>query len=301
MLFLVAGLLQFSYAQETTDPLVLTEADFCYREFRFKPPPTNSENFQGDLTQDREVCAPDWDVSALFGVGVKTTLNSQQYTPGLTARVRLNFRHKDFWHSELKWDATYDHEPEKADPDRLPLWHDVEWKNDLKIVEGANFRVGWNVDTRAIENTASSVEKSLFVGTGPEVTFFLDRSKDFQISMGAGVFTKKEEIDDDVPRARGFGREALQYNGSGPYCSVEFMGKLDSKNQVGVAARLLWDAEANRVREIPVALQYRRELTGLARLICGRYLSVEGGVRYYEDRNLLGEEIEGFAAIMFER
>ncbi|EDQ02132.1 hypothetical protein [Shewanella benthica] len=111
-------------------------------------------------------------------------------------------------------DVFVDHDKDKLDPDHIPIWFSSNFmvKRELfRLSPDSAFQ--WEVEASSRRNTVSSVEKQLklFPGIGYEYD-----TKNFfaAVKVGAGYYSL--EIDDDVPRMRGYDRGDFQ-NQTGAY------------------------------------------------------------------------------------
>jgi hypothetical protein len=97
-----------------------------------------------------------------------------------------------------------DRDKDDLDPDHIPIWWQLHLgtDGDLRRGDGANLRWTANVDTRM--NTVSSVERQIFAM--PALVAGYDSSL-FQASAQAAAGWFFLEIDDDVPKSRGYVRE----------------------------------------------------------------------------------------------
>ena len=101
---------------------------------------------------------------------------------------------------------------EAIDYDRDPIWYEgvirlesLPW--DLKEDGQTKTNLGWRFDTTFRENTPTSVERTLTTVLGPRIRFKRPYSR---IDLQAGIHGTFDELDDDVPRERGHGRDELR-------------------------------------------------------------------------------------------
>lgn len=111
-------------------------------------------------------------------------------------------------------DIFIDHDKDKLDPDHIPVWFSSDYMAKGELFElSPNSAFHWEVELSGRRNTVSSVEKQmkLFPSIGYEY-----RSKAFDAGLKAGGGYYFLEIDDDVPRMRGYDRGDFQ-NKTGAY------------------------------------------------------------------------------------
>ncbi|QFU24303.1 hypothetical protein FM038_020555 [Shewanella eurypsychrophilus] len=111
-------------------------------------------------------------------------------------------------------DVFIDHDKDKLDPDHIPLWFDSEFLATGPLFEiSETSHLNWEVEIADRRNTVSSVEKQFKVM--PALGYAFNTSAfDVAAKVGAGLYFL--EIDDDVPRMRGYDREDFQ-NKTGAY------------------------------------------------------------------------------------
>lgn len=97
-----------------------------------------------------------------------------------------------------------DNDKDDLDPDHIPVWWTTElaWQRRVHEISPAS-KLSWVVDVDARRNTVSSVEfeQKFF----PSIVYdYAGGSVDAGLKAGIGYF--RLEIDDDVPKARGYAR-----------------------------------------------------------------------------------------------
>jgi hypothetical protein len=97
-----------------------------------------------------------------------------------------------------------DRDQDDLDPDHIPIWWQVHVGTDGDFRQGDRTRLGWNanVDTRI--NTVSSVEREIFAMPALVASYDTTALR-AAAQASAGWFFL--EIDDDVPKSRGYVRE----------------------------------------------------------------------------------------------
>ncbi len=120
--------------------------------------------------------------------------------------------------SDISWkgniDIFIDDDKDKLDPDHIPIWFQTAWSVDGNLYRfSPTMNLQWQVTLDGKRNTVSSVEKQskLF----PAIVARFDNQKFYAgLTLGGGHYML--EIDDDVPRERGYDREDFQ-NKTGAY------------------------------------------------------------------------------------
>ena len=97
-----------------------------------------------------------------------------------------------------------DRDKDDLDPDHIPIWWQLHAGTDGDFRQGEHTRLGWNANVDTRMNTVSSVEREIFAM--PALVAGYD-SNMFQASAQAAAGWFFLEIDDDVPKSRGYVRE----------------------------------------------------------------------------------------------
>lgn len=111
-------------------------------------------------------------------------------------------------------DVFVDHDKDKLDPDHIPIWFMSNFMAKGELVSlSRNSTLMWEVELDGKRNTVSSVEKQakLF----PAISYEYN-TKAFSAAVKGAAGYSFLEIDDDVPRLRGYDREDFQ-NKTGAY------------------------------------------------------------------------------------
>jgi hypothetical protein len=135
-------------------------------------------------------------------------------------------------------DLFADRDKDDLDPDHIPIRWDVHLGSDGKIWKGARMYVGWkvNVDTRM--NTVSSVEREITALPAVVGKYEGDRVQ-ASLKTGAGWFFL--EIDDDVPKTRGYDRSDFRNSTLGYNVAADVMIRLGGCCKVDGQAQEWWD------------------------------------------------------------
>ncbi|PWF62994.1 hypothetical protein CBX96_12425 [Shewanella sp. BC20] len=101
-------------------------------------------------------------------------------------------------------DMFIDIDTDKLDPDHIPMWFKSEYAalGELYLFS-PELSLGWQVDLQGKRNTVSSVEKQAKFFPGLTANYHGQQTQ-AQLKAGAGYYYL--EIDDDVPRTRGYDR-----------------------------------------------------------------------------------------------
>ncbi len=141
-----------------------------------------------------------------YSMGIHDFIVEQEssHTFGIDGNIKVeHLTDSDIYLSGVL-DVFIDADVDKLDPDHIPVW----FKSDY-VASGSFYRVapefffGWQVDLQGKRNTVSSIEKQgkLF----PAMTInYQSQATQAQLKMGSGYYYL--EIDDDVPRTRGYER-----------------------------------------------------------------------------------------------
>ncbi|PHQ76665.1 MAG: hypothetical protein COB74_01215 [Shewanella sp.] len=151
-------------------------------------------------------------------------------------------------------DVFVDHDKDKLDPDHIPIWFSSNFRVKGELLRlSADSAFQWEVEASSRRNTVSSVEKQLklFPGIGYEYD-----TKNFfaAVKVGAGYYFL--EIDDDVPRMRGYDRGDFQ-NQTGAYTlAADTRFSLGSSFELSAAIQHWNDGSEWLENRYSVALNY---------------------------------------------
>jgi len=130
---------------------------------------------------------------------------STSYTPGVQVAfhaksdVETAFQQKGYFKFLIDWDQ------DDLDPDHIPVWFNGEYRANMNIVsfsERTALKMVLDADSKA--NSVSSVERTLKFFGGVKGEY---ESKTFSVGLKTTVGYYFLEIDDDVPKTRGYGRD----------------------------------------------------------------------------------------------
>lgn len=158
------------------------------------------------------VAALDW----RFGVGGHDYYVDQADSHTLGAGVKIALSH--LTESEIKLtgelNVFVDNDVDELDPDHIPVWFSSYYSAGGDLVSFSEYSsLFWDVSLSGKRNTVSSVEKQ--VQLFPALGYAYQRASfNADLKLGGGYYFL--EIDDDVPRMRGYDRDDFQ-NKTGAY------------------------------------------------------------------------------------
>ena len=125
------------------------------------------------------------------------------HTYGVSGSVSVDKQTDAGRHLVGSFDLFVDHDQDDLDPDHIPIWWQVHLGSDGDLWHGARTHVGWTADVNTRMNTVSSIERQIIAL--PAITARYDGNV-LQPSLKAGAGWFFLEIDDDVPKTRGYDR-----------------------------------------------------------------------------------------------
>lgn len=141
--------------------------------------------------------------------------------------------------SEIHWlvsGITYvDHDKDHLDPDHIPVWWQFHAGIDGPLTHGSGpWGLAWVADADTKANTVSAVEREIKAMPGLALRW-KGAHTTAELKAAAGYFFL--EIDDDVPKERGYGRDDFRHNA--------FAGSLacDGSCDLGASWQLLGHAQ----------------------------------------------------------
>ena len=145
-----------------------------------------------------------------------------------------------------------DHDQDHLDPDHIPIWWQVNAGTDGDFRKGESTHLGWTatVDTKA--NTASSVEREMIAM--PAIVAGYDASR-LQASAKAGAGWFFLEIDDDVPKTRGYDRSDFRHSRFAYTLAGDAAIKLGASWTASGKAQEWWDSHQWLQTQYEVALR----------------------------------------------
>lgn len=128
-------------------------------------------------------------------------VNSHTY--GVTGGMSIDKQTSGGRHLVGSVDLFADRDKDELDPDHIPFRWDVHLGTDGDLWHGAHSHVGWTADINTRMNTVSSIERE--ITAMPAIVAGYDGDT-FQPRLKAGAGWFFLEIDDDVPKTRGYDR-----------------------------------------------------------------------------------------------
>jgi hypothetical protein len=194
--------------------------------------------------------AADWRYSV--GIHDYNVPDVDSHTYGIDATVSMDERTESGRHAFASLDLFIDHDQDDLDPDHIPIWWQIHAGTDGDLWRAEHTYVRWtaNVDTRM--NTVSSIERritalpAIVVGTDGDTV---------QASLRAGAGWFFQEIDDDVPKTRGYDRDDFRYSDLGYLAAADLSIKLGQSWSVSGGARQWWNSHEWLLTDYEVALR----------------------------------------------
>jgi hypothetical protein len=162
--------------------------------------------------------------------------NSNTY--GLNVSASLDKRTQAGLHLDGSVNVFLDRDEDDLDPDHIPIWWQVHFGSDGDFWRSNAMHVGWTADVNARKNTVSSIERE--TTALPKLVAGYDAAN-FESSLRAGAGWYFLEIDDDVPRTRGYQRGDLHNGELGYTLGADATMKLGASWTVSGQAQQWWD------------------------------------------------------------
>jgi len=128
-------------------------------------------------------------------------VNSDTY--GISGGVYVDKQTKGGRHLVGSVALFWDHDKDDLDPDHIPIRWDVHLGTDGEMWHGDRLHLGWTADFNTRMNTVSSIEREMTALPAIAGRYDGDIVR-ASLKAGAGWFFL--EIDDDVPKTRGYDR-----------------------------------------------------------------------------------------------
>jgi len=202
--------------------------------------------FAGGIAQ-----ADDWHYS--IGVHDFQVPQADSDTFGINATATYDHRTDSGWHLFGSADVFRDFDEDHLDPDHIPIWWQVHAGTDGRMWESGSAHVDWTADINSRVNTVSSIERrheglaALVAGVDGDL---------FQGSMQAGAGWLFLEIDDDVPKTRGYTRDDLRNTTFAYSLAARGAAKFGASSSAAVSAQGWWDHEQTLQTEYEAELRF---------------------------------------------
>jgi hypothetical protein len=160
------------------------------------------------------------------------------HTYGVFGGVSIDKQTRKGRHLVGSVDLFADHDKDELDPDHIPIRWDVHLGSDGKVWQGVRTRIDWTADVNTRMNTVSSIEREI-TALPAVVGRYESDLVHASIKTGAGWFFL--EIDDDVPKTRGYDRSDFRNNALGFTVAGDLMIRIGSCCKLGGQAQEWWD------------------------------------------------------------
>jgi hypothetical protein len=137
-------------------------------------------------------------------------------------------------------DLFADRDKDDLDPDHIPIRWDVHLGTDGKVWQGVRTRIDWTADFNTRMNTVSSIEREMTALPAIVGRYEGDRVQ-ASIKAGAGWFFL--EIDDDVPKSRGYDRSDFRNSTFAYTAAGDLMIRIGSCCKIGGQAQEWWESD----------------------------------------------------------
>ncbi len=146
--------------------------------------------------------AADW----RYAIGIHDFIvqDVDSHTYGLDISASIDTRTRSDRHWDGSVDLLVDRDKDDLDPDHIPVWWQVHLGTDADFWRAEKMHVGWTADINTRMNTVSSVERQ--ITALPKLIAGFDGTR-LRTSLQAGGGWFFLEIDDDVPKTRGYDRD----------------------------------------------------------------------------------------------
>jgi hypothetical protein len=194
--------------------------------------------------------AADWRYSV--GVHDFDVPDAHSHTYGINGSVSVDERTESGRHEFAELVMFLDHDQDDLDPDHIPIWWEAHAGADADLWRGGSTHIGWTANADARANTVSSVERRITLL--PAVVAGYDGGV-LQGSMQAGAGWFFLEIDDDVPKTRGYDRDDFRNSELGYSAAADLSLRLGASWKVSGRAQEWWDSDDWLQTEYVVALR----------------------------------------------
>jgi hypothetical protein len=175
------------------------------------------------------------------------------HTYGVTGGIRIDKQTSSGRHYVGAAEIFADRDKDDLDPDHIPIRWDVHLSTDGNLWQGDRTHIDWtaNFDTRM--NTVSSVEREM---TALPAIVARYEGNVFQPSLKAGAGWFFLEIDDDVPKTRGYDRSDFRNSVLGYSMAADVKIRLGACCRIDVMAQGWVDDQDWLQNQYAVALHF---------------------------------------------
>lgn len=212
---------------------------------------TSWRGFAALLTLAGAAQAGDWHYSV--GLHDFSVPQVDSDTFGINGRAALDRHNASGRHYFGAIDVLIDRDKDHLDPDHIPVWWELYAGTDGSWWESGDARLGWLVDVDTRSNTASSVERRI-VALPSLVGGYDNGHFRASVKTGAGWFFL--EIDDDVPKSRGYVRDDLRNSRLAYSVSGDATVRVGDSWSVSGSAQEWWDSHGSLQTEFTAALRF---------------------------------------------
>ena len=192
------------------------------------------------------------DVRYSVGIHDFAVPDVDSHTYGINASISMDRQTEAGRHYFASALAFVDHDQDDLDPDHIPIWWQVHAGTDGGLWQSTHTRVGWTADVDTRANTASSVEREIIAMPAIVAGYEANR---FQSSLQAAAGWFFLEIDDDVPKTRGYDRGDFRNSELGYSLAAEMTVRFGSSWTAFGKAREWWDSHDWLQSQYQVALR----------------------------------------------
>lgn len=195
--------------------------------------------------------AADWQY--WFGVHDFAVPDVDSHTYGVDGGVSVDERTSAGRHLFGSFDLFVDHDKDDLDPDHIPIWWKVHAGSDGDFWKpSAQTHLGWTADVNTRMNTVSSVEREITAFPALVAGYDGDVLRT-SLRAGAGWFFL--EIDDDVPKTRGYDRSDFRNSTVAYELAADAAIRIGASWTVSGEALEWWDSHEWLQTQYKAALQ----------------------------------------------
>ncbi|MBV7316142.1 hypothetical protein [Shewanella sp. NIFS-20-20] len=189
-----------------------------------------------------------------YGVGIHDFMVNQvdSTTLGVNGYFSFGRQYGQLMRFQGNIHVYIDHDKDKLDPDHIPVWFTSDYHISGQWLQlTAQQSLNWQVELDGRRNTVSSVEKQLRLFPGVEWAY-QDNGWRTELDLGLGYYFL--EIDDDVPKERGYNRGDFGND------SLAYTGKIATQIPVNDSLSLTLSAQQWRNQDENLENQYKLKL-----------------------------------------